>query len=84
MPKREESFAGRLKDLRRAAGLSKYRLAILTGLSDQAIGKLEAGSAPSWDTVRRLAHALGVSVTAFEVGPPPAPDEAARRGKGKE
>jgi transcriptional regulator with XRE-family HTH domain len=75
MPK-QETFAGRLMQLRKGASLSKYELAKRTGLSAQAISKLESGAAPSWDTVRRLAYALYVSVNVFEVGPVLVPDAA--------
>ena len=78
MPKKE-TFARRLPRMRKAAGLSKYELAKRTGLSAQAIAKLEGGAEPSWDTVRRLAYVLGVGVSAFEVGPPPIPAAALRR-----
>jgi transcriptional regulator with XRE-family HTH domain len=56
-------FAKRLKELREAAGLSKYRLAQLSGLTRQAISNLELGNRePTWVTVQRLARALGVSM----------------------
>ena len=56
----ELSFARRLARLRRAAGLSQYRVAQLTGLSRQAVSLLERGSVPLWPTVQALARALGV------------------------
>ncbi|MCI0462122.1 MAG: helix-turn-helix transcriptional regulator [Gemmataceae bacterium] len=67
MAKPPTHFAGRLLALREAAGLSKYRLAELTGLTRQALGLLESGqTVPTWDTVQKLARALGVSCEAFE------------------
>jgi transcriptional regulator with XRE-family HTH domain len=83
---REHTFAARLAELRRAAGLSKYELGKRSGVTAQAIGKLEAGAKPSWESVRRLARALGVSVAEFDVGPLTLPDQrerAARHGRGK-
>jgi transcriptional regulator with XRE-family HTH domain len=60
-------FARRLVELRKVAGLSKYRLAELTGITRQALSLLETGQRePNWDTVQRLAKALGVDSTAFE------------------
>jgi transcriptional regulator with XRE-family HTH domain len=66
-----ESFAARLRALRLAAGPSVARLAALSGLNRQALYRLERGDRePSWETVRRLADALGVTPDAFL---PPAP-----------
>jgi transcriptional regulator with XRE-family HTH domain len=78
MPKKE-TFARRLTQMRKAAGLSKYEVAKRSGLSHQAVAKLEGGAEPSWNTVRRLAHVLGVGVGAFEVGPVPIPAAALQR-----
>lgn len=64
----KETLAGRLAALREAAGLSRYALAKRCGLTVQAVVNLEAGASPNWETVRALAAALGVPVTAFEVG----------------
>jgi transcriptional regulator with XRE-family HTH domain len=64
-----ETFAEQLKGLREAAGLSQYRLALVSGVSKQTLSQLERGVCdPSWETVRRLARALRVDVTAFDVG----------------
>jgi transcriptional regulator with XRE-family HTH domain len=61
-------FAERLKQLREAAGLSQYALAQKAKISKQAINQLEKGvSEPGWETVRKLARALGVSVAEFDV-----------------
>lgn len=62
-----DSFAARLAALLRGAGLSAYRLAQLSGLSQQALSKLLSGkSAPSLETARRLCKALGVSLSHFD------------------
>jgi len=62
------SFGRRLKELRTAAGLSQGDLGDLVGLTRQAISFLELGERePSWETVRLLASALGVTVAAFDV-----------------
>src|SRR5262245_38121524 len=61
-----ESFGDKLKRLREAAGLSLNALADQCGLTRQALGYLEQGErAPSWDTVQRLALALGVTCQDF-------------------
>src|SRR4051794_29570296 len=76
MPKpKQETFADRLCSLREAAGLSQYEVAKRTGLSKETLSKLEKGDRePAWMTVRLLAHVLGVSITAFEVGDLPLPE----------
>jgi transcriptional regulator with XRE-family HTH domain len=67
MARRLSSFAERLQTLREAAGLTVPELARKSGLGQQAFAELERGEhEPSWDLVRRLAHALGVSVAAFD------------------
>jgi len=59
-------FAAKLKALREKAEMSQYALAIRTGLSKQAISRLEAGERePAWDTVQRISLALGVDTEAF-------------------
>lgn len=56
----------RLRALREAAGLSQLQLAAASGLSHEAISRLEAGGkAPHGETVRTLAHALGVAPERF-------------------
>jgi transcriptional regulator with XRE-family HTH domain len=61
------SFARRLAVLREAARYSQYELARRSGMSKQALSSLELGKRePTWQTVRRLARALGVSVAAFD------------------
>jgi transcriptional regulator with XRE-family HTH domain len=70
MPRRLTPFVRRLRQLRKAAGLSQYELARRSGLTRQAISNLEKGNrAPTWETVCLLAKGLGVSVAAFEETP---------------
>jgi transcriptional regulator with XRE-family HTH domain len=64
MPSLIESkdFAGRLKGLREKAGLSQYALAKRSGLTKQAISRLEIGNRePNWLTIQLLALALDLS-----------------------
>ncbi len=58
-----EWFAGRLKELREAAGLTQSQLSDKSGISRSGIADLEQGrNVPSWDTALKLADALGVSL----------------------
>lgn len=67
-------FAARLRELRRARGFSQAELARQATLTPTYITKLEnAGSAPTIDTVARLAVALGVGLT--DLLPANAPDD---------
>jgi transcriptional regulator with XRE-family HTH domain len=60
------SFAERLKELRKKAGLSQAKLAKRAGMHLFGVTKLEQGyREPTWATVQALAEALGVECTAF-------------------
>ena len=78
------AFADRLKSLREAAGLSQYALAQRSGLTKQALSRLELGeNEPTWATVQLIAAALGVDCREF-VDPglkPPAPEPPRPRGR---
>jgi transcriptional regulator with XRE-family HTH domain len=55
-------FATHLRQLRVRQGISKYRLAQLSGVTKEGIGKLETpGSNPRLETLCKLAAALGVT-----------------------
>ena len=63
---RSNTFAAKLAEQREAAGLSQYALARKSGLTKQAVSRLELGTrSPSWETVQLLARALGVSCEEF-------------------
>ena len=63
-------FAKRLKELREKAGLTQGELAEKTGLSRGGLANLEQGlRGPAWETVQRVAAALGVDCTAFQIPP---------------
>lgn len=69
-----EIFAGRLRELRTAAGISQKELADKAGMTKDGIAHLEQGRrSPSWETVLALASALGVEVGAFTIAPKDAP-----------
>jgi DNA-binding XRE family transcriptional regulator len=63
----EDDFSIRLRTLREKADLTQTALAERASLSVQAISALENGTrGPSWETVRRLAFALGVEEKEFK------------------
>jgi transcriptional regulator with XRE-family HTH domain len=71
-------FAALLRDARLKAGLSAYALARRSGITPQSMSALEAGkSAPTWETVQRVAQALGVDYSAFADPDLTVPGEAA-------
>src|SRR6266849_6081512 len=81
----DSGFAGRLKELREAAGLTQPALAERAGMNRFGVAKLEQGvREPNWTTVLALARALGVEVGAFVVTVHHSPDtrpELPRRDK---
>jgi transcriptional regulator with XRE-family HTH domain len=63
-------FAGRLRELREAAGWTQEQLAERVGVKREAIARWEAGKRePGWSNVLTLAEALGVDCTAFTQAP---------------
>jgi transcriptional regulator with XRE-family HTH domain len=64
-----DDFAARLRRLMRRRGVTRYRLAQLTGLSREGVSKLEGGrSDPRLSTLLRVAAALGVPPRALLPG----------------
>lgn len=57
-------LAGRLKELRKAAGLSQQELATRCGFSWSMVASLEQGKArnPTLETLRALSRVLGVTL----------------------
>jgi transcriptional regulator with XRE-family HTH domain len=81
-------FAARLQALREASHMSQQDLADASGVHRVSLARLELGEQqPSWETVVKLADALGVSTEAFREGPeaegaaepPPARKAATKR-----
>jgi transcriptional regulator with XRE-family HTH domain len=63
-------FAGRLRELREAAGLTQGELAERAGLTRVGVAQLEIGRRkPAWETVLVLCDALGVECGAFTQAP---------------
>jgi transcriptional regulator with XRE-family HTH domain len=63
-------FAGRLRELREAAGLTQEQLGERVGVKREAVARWEAGKRePGWSNVLALAEALGVDCTAFTQAP---------------
>ena len=80
-------FAGRLRELRENAGLSRKELAERAGMQSEAgIRNIEQGiRKPSWETVIALAQALGVDCNAFTEPPATgAPEPKGGRPRKKE
>lgn len=67
MEKKEAaSFAETLKVLRESRGMTQQQLASSSGMNVFGVAKLEQGvTKPYWETVMKLAKALGVDCTAF-------------------
>lgn len=65
-----EHFAGRLRELRMAAGLTQQQMAENAGMALRTVTALESGDRkPTWSTVLTLARALGVTCEAFTQEP---------------
>lgn len=90
-----EHFAGRLRELREAAGITQAELATRVGVIRDAVAKWEAGNRePSWSNIIAVAAALGVTCEAFLQAPgavesrgpgrpPKAAEKPAKPRKGK-
>jgi transcriptional regulator with XRE-family HTH domain len=73
-------FAGRLRELRQAAGLTQAELAERAGMAKDGIAHLEQGRrAPAWESVIALCKALQVRCDAFLI----APQDNTPRGRGR-
>jgi transcriptional regulator with XRE-family HTH domain len=82
MSKKNGVFAARLRELRKAAGLTQAELATKAGLHLHGLTKLEHGDRePSWGTIQALADALAVTVD--ELRGPPASASLTQPGRGR-
>jgi transcriptional regulator with XRE-family HTH domain len=75
----------RLRRMRESRGWSRYRLALLSGLTGEGIGKLEEGESadPRLSTLVKLAGAFGVKVCELLPEAPPSPQPARKKRPGK-
>ena len=77
------AFGKRLRELRLAADMTLESLATAAGMAQQNIARFESGRrSPSWESLLRLAEALGVRLDAFqpvEAEEPAAPPAEANR-----
>lgn len=80
-PAQPPAFGGRIRDLRRKAGLTLQALADQAGISVGFLSQVERDKAtPSLGTLASLAAALGVEVDVFIATPKPA-DSVSREGE---
>jgi transcriptional regulator with XRE-family HTH domain len=62
----DPSFGRRLRYLRDQAGMTLSQVSQATGIAVSSVGRLERGERePGWETVRKLADALGVTPSDF-------------------
>ena len=82
MPQEKGYFADRLRELRRAAGLSQPGLAEASGVAVSTIREFEQGRRePTLGTLLKLAAGLSASLSAFD--PPPGQPKPTRKPRGK-
>jgi transcriptional regulator with XRE-family HTH domain len=66
------ALPNRIRELRRARGLTQVELAQRAGVTDGQVSRWETGRRPTMlmTTARRLASALGVTVDDLDLGQP--------------
>jgi transcriptional regulator with XRE-family HTH domain len=63
-PKPDPALATALRGLREASGLTREALAYHAGITAGSLARIElAQASPGWDTIRRIAGALDVSIS---------------------
>jgi transcriptional regulator with XRE-family HTH domain len=63
-PKPDPALAAAVRGLREASGLTREALAFHAGITIGSLARIElAQASPGWDTVRRIAGALDVSIS---------------------
>jgi transcriptional regulator with XRE-family HTH domain len=78
------TFAHCLRAVREQAGITQYRLAKLSGVTRQALSRLEAGETqPSWETVQRLVMALELDYHVFVDPDVTLPNHSSSRPRGR-
>ncbi|HTB71234.1 MAG TPA: helix-turn-helix transcriptional regulator [Solirubrobacteraceae bacterium] len=67
-PKPDPALAAAVRALREASGLTRETLAFQAGITSGSLARIElAQASPGWDTVRRIARALDVSISRLAV-----------------
>ena len=67
VPARTKALGSVIRTAREAKGWSRATLAREAGVAQGTISNVELyGTAPRWDTVQRLAHALDIDVSQLE------------------
>ncbi len=62
-PKPDPALAAALRGLREDSGLTREALAYHAGITTASLARIELGQAtPGWDTIRRIAGALDLSI----------------------
>jgi transcriptional regulator with XRE-family HTH domain len=91
-PKPDPALAAALRRLREDSGLTREALAFHAGITTASLARIElAQSTPGWDTIRRIAGALDLSISrlaaaveAAEEGAAPVRHSARRTGCGNQ
>jgi len=78
-PKPDPALATALRRLREEAGLTRETLAFYAGITTASLARIELGQAtPGWDTIRKIAGALKISLCRLAAAVEAAEEGAAR------
>ena len=84
MPEKAETFGAKLLRIRTEREMTRYALAKKCGLSQAGLSKLESGERqPAWDTVQKIALALGVGCSEFVDPSLALPEEQEAKPRGR-
>jgi transcriptional regulator with XRE-family HTH domain len=74
-PTLDPELAATIRRLREEQGISREGLALHSGITTGSLARIELGqSVPGWDTVRRLAKALDITLVALAAAIEAQPD----------
>jgi transcriptional regulator with XRE-family HTH domain len=78
-PKPDPALAAALRRLREDNGLTREALAFHAGITTASLARIELAQAtPGWDTIRRIAGALDLSISGLAAAVEAAEEGAAR------
>jgi len=78
-PKPDPALAAALRRLREDSGLTREALAFHAGITTASLARIELAQAtPGWDTIRRIAGALDLSISRLAAAVEAAEEGAAR------